>query len=53
MLFNADCLTEAYEHIKPTLSQLIIDGTIKTQYELDQIIRWVSKEIKFNKDINK
>lgn len=30
-----------------------MEGTIRSQYELDQIGRWLIREIKVNKDIGK
>jgi hypothetical protein len=53
IMFNAHCQSEALEDLKPALSQLIIDGNIRNQYELDQVVKWLNKEIKINKDITK
>jgi hypothetical protein len=43
MMFNAHCQGEALEKVKPVISELIIEGTIRNQYELDQLIKWLNK----------
>lgn len=53
IMFNAHCQSEALQNLKPALSELIIDGFIRNQYELDQAVKWLNKEIKINKDISK
>lgn len=52
-MFNAHCQSEALQGLKPALSELIIDGGIRNQYELDQVVKWLNREIKVNKDITK
>jgi hypothetical protein len=53
MMFSTHCQSEALQNLKPALSELIIDGCIRNQYELDQVTKWLNKEIKINKDIAK
>lgn len=53
IMFNAHCQSEALQGLKPALSELIIDGDIRNQYELDQVVKWLNREIKVNKDITK
>ena len=51
MLFNAHCLSDAFEDLKPVLSELIIDGSIRSQYELDQLAKWLTREVKINRAV--
>jgi hypothetical protein len=43
MIFSAHCQGDALQNLKPALSELIVNGEIRNQYELDQVIKWLNK----------
>jgi hypothetical protein len=51
LIFNAHTVSDSLLHLRPLLSSLVLRGEIRSQYELDQIIKWLSKEIKVNSEI--
>jgi len=53
MIFNAHCNNDSISHLRPTLSDMVISGVIRSQYELDQVIKWLLKEIKVNKNVDR
>ena len=43
LLFSTHCFNEALDELKPVVSELILEGVIRSQYELDQVGKWLNK----------
>lgn len=52
MIFNVHCLQPPISQYKQKLINLIKEDKISHQSELDRVIQWVTKNIKYDKNIN-
>lgn len=50
MIFNISNVSDSLLHLKPVMWELVVDNSIRSQYELDQVIKWLIREIKVNKE---
>lgn len=43
LIFNCQGVSNSLVHLRSTLAELVVQNQIKSQYELDQLVKWLSK----------
>ena len=43
LLFNIHSVNDSLLHLRPVLSQLVLEEQIQSKYELDQLLKWLTK----------
>ena len=51
ILFNVHSCQESLVHLRPLLSELVLSGKVNSQYQLDQLLKWLTKEVKTNSSV--